>query len=56
MQNAVDAETDAEVVLLRLYVDVGRAVRNGFLDDVVDELDRRRFLGDVGELGEILLV
>ena len=55
VQDAVDAEPNTQVVLLRLDVDVGGAVGDGLLDDVVDELDRRRFDVDVGELVEFLV-
>ncbi len=55
MKHAVDAEPHAQVVLLRLDVDVGGPVGDRLLDDVVDELDRRRLALDSGELAELLV-
>ena len=47
VQDAVDAVTNAQIVLERLDVDVGRALVNRFADDLVDELHDRR-VGIVG--------
>ena len=56
VQHAVDAEPDAQVVLGRLDVDVGRAVADGLGDEQVDELDDRRVLDELGDVREIGLV
>ena len=47
VQDAVDAVTNAQIVLERLDVDVGRALVDRFADDLVDEFHDRRF-GIVG--------
>ena len=47
VQDAVDPITNAQIVLERLDVDVGRAFVDRFADDLVDELHHRRF-GIVG--------
>ncbi len=54
-EHAVDSEPDAQVVFLRLDVDVGGAVSDGLLDDVVHELDGRRLALNRRESGEILI-
>ena len=56
MQDTVDPETDAQIALVRLDVDVRRPVGDGLVDEQVDELDDRRVLDDLGEPGEIGLV
>ena len=43
-EHAVDAEPDADVLLLRLDVDVGRTLLDGRRDDPVDRLDDRRLV------------
>jgi len=55
VKHAVHPEAHPYVVLLGLDVDVGGAVGDGLLDDVVDELDRGRFRADLGELGQVVL-
>ncbi len=55
VKHAVHPEPHAQVVLLGLDVDVGGAVGDRLLDDVVDELDRGRFRADLGELGQVVL-
>jgi hypothetical protein len=52
VQHAVDAEADAQVVLGRLDVDVRRAVLDRLGDEQVDELDDRRVLDDLLDVGE----
>ena len=47
VQNAVDPITNAEIVLERLDVNVGRAFVDRFANDLVHELHHRRF-GIVG--------
>ena len=42
VEHAVDAVADSEFRLLRLDVDIGRALAVGFSDDLVYELDDRR--------------
>ena len=57
-QHAVDAEAHAHVAALGLEVDVGGALLDGLRDDRVDELDDRRVvrgLADLGDLGQLLL-
>ena len=57
-QHAVDAEAHAHLAALGLEVDVGRALLDRLGDDRVDELDDRRVvrgLADLGDLGELLL-
>ena len=59
VQRAVGADSDAQPVVLRLDVDVGRTVAHGLLEDHVDDLDDRRVLVDfdddgLGRLGELL--
>ena len=56
MEHAVDAEPDAQVVLGRLDVDVGRAVADRLRDEQVDELDDRRVLDDLGDAREVDVV
>ena len=52
LEHAVDAETNAQIVLLRLDVDVGRAVPQALSDQHVDDLDRGRGGGDARELDD----
>ena len=56
MEHAVDAEPDAQVLLGRLDVDVGRAVGDGLRDQQVDELDDRRVLDDLADVREVVAV
>ena len=56
VQHAVDAEPDPQVVLGRLEVDVGGAVLDRLGDEQVDELDDRRVLDDLLDLGEVVLL
>ena len=56
VQHAVDAEPDPQVVLGRLDVDVGRAVLDRLGDEQVDELDDRRVLDDLLDLGEVVVL
>jgi hypothetical protein len=53
VEHAVDAVADPQVLLARLDVDVGRAVRDRLRDEQVDELDDRRVLGDRLEVVEV---
>ncbi len=43
MQDAIDAITNAQIVLQRLDVNVRRAFHDRFANDLVDELHDRRF-------------
>ena len=43
MQNAVDAVANAQIVLERLDVNVGRPLMDGFANDLVNELHDRGF-------------
>ena len=57
-QHAVDAEAHAHVAALGLEVDVRGALLDRLGDDRVDELDDRRVVGglaDLGDVGELLL-
>ena len=56
MQDAVDAEANAQVVFGRFDVDVGRPFLHRLQNDQVDELDDGRFLDDGSQRGEILTV
>ena len=51
VQHAVDAEAHAHVPALGLEVDVGGALLHRLGDDAVDELDDRRVLGGLADLG-----
>ncbi len=56
VEHAVDAEPDAQVGLVRLDVDVARAVADGLVHEQVDELDDRRVLDDLRQPREIGLL
>ena len=53
LQQAVDAVADAEAVLLRLDVDVAGPLVGRLDEDLVDQLDDRRFLGLLGQLAVV---
>ena len=52
-QHAVDAEAHAHLAALGLEVDVGGALLDRLGDDRVDELDDRRVLGGLVDLGDV---
>ena len=56
MEDAVDAVADDQVVLLRLDVDVARAVLGGLEDHRVDEPDERRVRDAVVGLEVVVLL
>ena len=53
VEDAVDAEADAHVALLGLEVDVGGALVDRLAEDRVDELDDRRVVGGLAQLGDL---
>ncbi len=52
-EHAVDAVAHAELLLVRLDVDVARALLDGVEEDHVDEADDRRVLAGLLELEEV---
>ena len=56
VEHAVDAEADAEHLLVRLDVDVARALADGVGQERVHQADDRRLLGGALELLEVDLV
>ena len=52
-EDAVDPEADAHVLLLDLEVDVGGALVDRLAEDRVDELDDRRVVGRLAQLGDV---
>jgi len=56
VQHAVDAEADAEHLLVRLHVDVAGALADGVGEERVHQLDDRRLLGGLLQLLEVDLV
>ena len=53
VQHPVDPEADPHLVLIRLEVDVGRALAHRLGEDRVDELDHRGVVGGLVELGDL---
>ncbi len=53
VEHAVDAEADPHLVLAGLEVDVGGALGRRLAEDRVDELDHRRVVGGLAQLGDL---
>ena len=53
VQHAVDPEADPHLALVRLEVDVGGALGDRLAEDRVDELDHRRVVGRLAQLGDL---
>ena len=55
VEHAVDAEADAHLALAGLEVDVRSSLGHRLAEDRVDELDHRRVLGGLAQLGDLRL-
>ena len=54
IEAAIDAVADAGFFLIRLDVDIGGAIADGVVDEVVDELDDGGMAGDFLEVADFL--